>query len=146
MVYFEDTGTIVDAPVAFVWDYLESEHHGPAHSKNARNFQVKETVGSTAVVSAERYLNGKWSTFVSKSSDFAPFCVCNEEIEGDFAGTKFVILYRPQGLQTRIDVYGDVQSAVFDLPEATQIFLKLLENAYLDDAVVIAELRKKQSS
>jgi len=143
MVYFEDTGTIIDAPVWYVWEYLESEHHGPAHSKNARNFQVKETVGSTALVSAERYLNGKWSTFVSRSSDFAPFCVCNEEIEGDFAGTKFVILYRPKGNLTQIDVYGDVQSSVFDLDQAKEIFLKLLENAYLDDVAVISELRKK---
>ena len=145
MVYIEDTGTIIDAPVGFVWDYLESEHHGPAHSKSARNFQVKETVGSTTLVSAERYLNGKWSTFVSKSSDFAPFCVCNEEVEGDFAGTKFVILYRPKGLQTRVDVYGDVRSTVFDPDEAKKIFLKLLENAYLDDVAVISELRRKQS-
>ena len=142
MVYFEDTGTIIDAPVGFVWDYLESEHHGPAHSKSARNFQVKETVGATALVSAERYLNGKWTPFVSKSSDFAPFCVCNEEVEGDFAGTKFVILYRPKGQRTQIDVYGDVQSATFGSDEAKKIFLKLLENAYLDDLTVITELRK----
>jgi len=146
MVYFEDTGTVIDAPVWFVWDYLESEHHGPAHSRNARNFQVKETVGRTALVSAERFLNGKWSTFVSKSSDFAPFCVFNEEVEGDFAGTKFVILYRPKGNQTQVDVYGDVQSTTFHMDEAKRIFLQLLENAYLDDVVVIAELRKKQSS
>jgi len=145
MVYFEDLGTVIDAPIGFVWDYLESEHHGPAHSKNARNFQVKETVGPTALVSAERYLNGKWSTFVSKSSDFAPFCVCNEEVEGDFAGTKFVILYRPKKNQTQIDVYGDVQSRVFGLDEAKEIFLKLLENAYLDDVAVISELRKQQT-
>ena len=145
MVYFEDLGTVIDAPIGFVWDYLESEHHGPAHSKNARNFQVKETVGPTALVSAERYLNGKWSTFVSKSSDFAPFCVCNEEVEGDFAGTKFDILYRPKKNQTQIDVYGDVQSRVFGLDEAKEIFLKLLENAYLDDVAVISELRKQQT-
>jgi hypothetical protein len=145
MVYFEDLGTVIDAPIGFVWDYLESEHHGPAHSKNARNFQVKETVGPTALVSAERYLNGTWSTFVSRSSDFAPFCVCNEEVEGDFAGTKFVILYRPKRNQTQIDVYGDVQSKVFGPDEAKEIFLKLLENAYLDDVAVISELRKQQN-
>jgi hypothetical protein len=145
MVYFEDTGTMIDAPVGFVWDYRESEHHGPAHSKSARNFHVKETVGPTALVSAERLLKGKWSTFVSKSSDFAPFCVCNEEVEGDFAGTKFVLLYRPRGNRTQIDVYGDVQSSVFEPDEAKEIFLKLLENAYLDDVAVITELRRKET-
>jgi hypothetical protein len=143
MVYFEDTGTIIEAPVEFVWKYLVSEEHGPAHSKSARNFQVKETVGSTAMVSAERYLNGKWSTFVSKSSDFPPFCVCNEEVEGDFAGTKFIILYRPQGDQTRVDVYGDIQSKVFGPDDAKRIFLKLLEDAYLDDASAMSRVRNQ---
>jgi len=143
MVYFEDTGTVIDAPVGFVWDYLESEHHGPAHSKSARNFHVKETVGATTVISAERFLNGKWTPFLSKSSDFAPFCVFNEEVEGDFAGTKFIILHRPKGQRTQVDVYGDVQSAVFGPDEAKTTFLKLLENAYLDDLAVITELRKK---
>ena len=145
MVYFEDTGTVIDAPVWFVWDYLESEHHGPAHSRSARNFEVRETVGTTTLISAERYLNGRWSKFVSRSSDFAPFCVCNEEVEGDFAGTKFVLLYRPKGSQTCVDVYGDIQSAVFAPDEAKTTFLRLLENAYLDDAAVISELRAKQS-
>jgi hypothetical protein len=145
MVYFEDTGTMIDAPVGFVWDYLESEHHGPAHSKSARNFRVKETVGPTTLVSAERYLNGKWSTFVSKSSDFAPFCVCNEEVEGDFAGTRFVLLYHPRGNRTQVDVYGDVQSTVFDPDEAKEVFLRLLEGAYLDDVAVISELRRKET-
>ena len=145
MVYFEDTGTVIDAPVEFVWEYLVSEHHGPAHSTSARNFQVKETIGLTSLISGERYLNGKWSTFVSKSSDFPPFCICNEELEGDFAGSRFVLLYRPRGDQTQVDVYGDIQSKVFRSDEAKKIFLKLLENAYLDDESVISRLRKKQS-
>jgi hypothetical protein len=100
VAYFEDTGAVIDAPIAQVWAYLVSEDHGPADSESARNFEVKETVGPTATVSAERFLNGKWSTFVSTSSDFSPFCICNEEVEGDFAGTKFVILYRPEGHRT----------------------------------------------
>jgi hypothetical protein len=71
--------------------------------------------------------------------------VCNEEVEGDFAGTKFVLLYRPRGNRTQIDVYGDVQSSVFEPDEAKEIFLKLLENAYLDDVAVITELRRKET-
>jgi hypothetical protein len=141
MAYFEDTGAMIEAPVESVWKYLVSEEHGPAHSKSARNFEVKETVGSPPLISAERFLNGKWSIFVSKSSEFPPFCICNEEVEGDFAGTKFIILYRPQGGQTRVDVYGDIQSKVFGPEEAKRIFLKLLEDAYLDDAAAMSHVR-----
>jgi hypothetical protein len=138
MVYFEDTGTLINAPIGSVWDYLLSERHGPAHSKSARNFQVRETRGTTSLVYAERFLHGKWTPFVSKSTDFSPYCICNEEVEGDFAGTKFVVLYRPRGNQTQIDVFGDVKSKVFAPADALKIFLKLLENAYLDDEAAMA--------
>jgi hypothetical protein len=141
MVFFEDTGAIFDAPLDRVWKYLHSERHGHAHARNARNFEVKETVGPTTLISAERHLHGKWTTFVSKSSDFPPLCIVVEEIEGDFAGTKFVILYRPEGNVTRIDVYGDVQSKTFPEPEARRIFLELLQGAYEDDEKAITELR-----
>ncbi len=145
MVYFEDPGTVIDAPVKFGREYLVSEQYWPAHSKSARNFRVNETLKTTAVLSAERYLNGKWSTFLSKSGDFPPCCVCDEEVEGDFTGTRFVILYRPKGNQTQVDVYGDVQSKVFTSAEAKRVFLRLLESADMDDASAIAALRETQS-
>ncbi|HXW67358.1 MAG TPA: hypothetical protein VEL82_05740 [Thermoplasmata archaeon] len=145
MVYIEDTGSLIDAPIDFIWEYLGSEGHGAAHSGSARNFRVRETIGSTAVVVAERRLHGRWSTFVSRSTDFPPFCVCNEEIEGDFAGTKFVLLYRPEGNVTRVDVFGDVRSSVFDGAEAKRIFLGFLQSAYEDDTRAIRDLRARRA-
>ena len=141
MVYFEDKGAIYDASLDEVWRYLVSEHHGPAHARNARNFEIKGADGPTTLVSAERLLSGKWSTFVSKSTDFPPLCICNEEVEGDFAGTKFVIVYRPEGNVTRADVFGDVQSKVFEPEEAKRRFLELLQRAYEDDIRALHELR-----
>jgi hypothetical protein len=146
MVYFEDTGTLIAAPLEFVWEYLVSEHHGPAHAKSARHFEVRETIGATAVIAAERFLDGHWKRFVSRSTDFPPFCVCNEEIEGDFAGTKFVLLYRPVGGQTQVDVFGDVQSTEFPPEVAKRRFLGLLEAAYLDDLPVLLELRRVRAA
>lgn len=145
MVYFEDLGAMIDAPVTTVWEYLLSEDHGGAHSGSARNFQVKETVGSTSVISGERFFNGKWSAFLTKSTDFPPFCICNEEVQGDFAGTKFVLVYRPRGSQTQVDVFGDIQSNAFDAESARSHFLKLLEGAHNDDVAAIAVYRKKRS-
>lgn len=144
MVYFEDTGAVFDAPIEYVWEYITSEHHGSAHSRNARNFEVKETIGSTTTMSAERLINGRWSTFLSRSTDFPPFCICNEEVEGDFAGTKFVILYRPHGRQTVVDAYGDIQSKVYPGNEAKRIFLGLLQGAYEDDSLAMQELVKSR--
>lgn len=133
MTYFEDTGSVIEAPIDEVWEYLVSDDHGKAHARNARSFEVRETVGPMSIVAAERLLNGRWSTFVTKSTDFPPFCVCNEEVEGDFAGTKFVLLYRPDGPLTRVDVYGDVRSSTLDPESARQTFLELLAGAYDDD-------------
>lgn len=142
MAYFEDKGAIIDAPIEEVWTYLYSEEHGPAHRESARNFEVIETVGATSLVSAERKLHGQWSKFVSKSTDYAPLGIVNEEVEGDFAGTKFVIVYVPEGRVTRVDVYGDVRSKIFAPDEARRLFLELLQGAYEDDA---AQMRASRS-
>jgi hypothetical protein len=145
MVFFEDKGAILDASIEEVWKYLYSEQHGPAHSKNARNFEVKETVGATSLVSAERRLHGQWSTFLSKSTDYPPLCIVNEEVEGEFAGTKFVIVYTPEGRVTRVDVYGDVQSKIHPPDEARRLFLELLQGAYEDDVAQMASGRSRAS-
>jgi hypothetical protein len=141
MAYFEDLGSTIDAPIDVVWAYLTSEGHGAAHAESARNFAVRETVGATAVIAAERKLDGRWSTFVSKSADYPPVCICNEEVEGDFAGTKFVLVYKPDGARTRVDVYGDVRSAVLPPETAKAKFLELLAGAYADDVKGVRAFR-----
>jgi hypothetical protein len=145
MVYFEDTGTLIAAPIDFVWKYLGSEQHGLAHARSARNFRVTKTVGPTSVIHAERFFEGRWSKLVVRSTDFPPFCVCNEEIEGTFAGTKFVMLYRPVGNQTQIDVFGDVQSKSLSPARAKRAFRKTLVGAYMDDVPVLLELRQERA-
>jgi hypothetical protein len=145
MVYFEDTGAILDAPIEYIWEYLVSEHHAPAHRKSTRNFEVREVVGSTSLVAAERQLHGRWSAFASRSTDFPPLCICNEEVEGDFAGTKFVVVYKPEGRVTRVDVYGNVDSKTFPPAGAKREFLALLQGAHEDDDAAIRALRSRPS-
>lgn len=141
MVYFEDTGAYFDAPIDFVWKYLVSPDHGPAHRGSARNFEIREQAGAAPLIAAERKLDGRWSPFVSTSADYPPLCVCNREVEGDFAGSQFVIVYKPEGERTRVDVYGDVQSKRFPPAEAKRKFLALLAGAYEDDLAAIRRLR-----
>jgi hypothetical protein len=143
MTYFEDTGTILDASIEQVWEYLASERHAPAHAGSARNFEVRETVGSTSVIWGERLVDGQWKPFLTRSTDFPPFCVCNEEVEGDFAGSKFVLLYRPQGKVTLVDVYGDIQARTLPPAEAHRRFLATLQAAYEEDAAALREFRHR---
>ena len=146
MIYFEDTGSIIDAPIDFVWRYLLSEHHAPAHAGSARNFELTETVGSTALVSADRLVNGKWAQFVTKSTDYPPLCIVNEEVEGDFAGSRFVLVYRPKGEQTQVDAFGYIESKAGDAKLARATFLKLLDQAYQEDVLAIGKLRGKSEA
>jgi hypothetical protein len=141
MVTFEDTGAILDAPLDAVWKYLGSADHGSAHAQNARHFQVRETVGAASVISAERRFRGNWTPFVTRSFAFPPICTVNEEIEGDFAGTRFVVLYRSEGNVTRVDVYGEIRSPHLPDAEARRGFLELLQGAYEDDESSIRLLR-----
>jgi hypothetical protein len=143
MVYFEDTGSVIDAPLDVVWTYLASEQHAAAHARTARNFEVRETNGSTSVIWAERLVRGRWTPFLTRSTDFPPFAIGNEEIEGTFAGTKFVVLYRPVGPRTQVDVYGDVRSPALESDEAKALFLEVLAGAYDDD---LAQMRRTPSS
>jgi hypothetical protein len=138
MAFIEDKGAILDASIEEVWQYLTSEGHGLAHRGNARNFAVKETIGDTQVVAAERKVHGEWSAFVTKSTDYPPLCIVNEEVEGDFAGSKYVIVYTPEGKVTRVDVYADVRSRVHAPEQAHRLFLELLQAAYEDD---VAQMR-----
>jgi hypothetical protein len=146
MVYFEDLGSTIEAPIEVVWEYLESEQHGDAHSARARNIKVREAAGPTSVVSGEHLDHGTWSPFCQRATEFPPLCTCIEELEGDFTGTRFVLLYRPEGEKTRVDVYGDVQSRVLDPKTALSQFLKRLESAYDDDLAGITEFLRKRSS
>jgi len=143
MVYFEDTGSVIEAPIEFIWEYLTSEHHGPAHAATGRNFKLREIIGATALVSAERLLDGRWSPFLTKSTDLPPLGIQNEEVEGEFAGTKFVLIYKPDGTRTRVDVYGDLRSNVYPLEVAREKYLRLLAGAYAEDVAAIRALKAK---
>lgn len=143
MVFIEDNGAIYDASLEDLWQYLASPEHGSAHAGSARNLRVTSTDGPNALTSAERRLEGRWTAFVSKTSGFPPLCVCSEELEGDFAGTKFVSVYRPEFHVTRVDLFGDVRSPVFPPEEAHRKFLATLQVAYEEDVRGLRAYRER---
>ncbi len=144
MVYFEDLGAVIDAAGPELSDFLDSELHGGFHT-GARNFEVKERAGSTVVIAFERLIEGTWSRAACRVTDFAPFCVCVEEIEGELAGTKLVLIRRPKGDRTQVDVYGDIRSKTFDEKAALKFFLDDLESTHREDVNALSIYRQSKT-
>ena len=44
MIYFEDRGTVLDAPIEVVWDFIlkDDEYHPKAHHDTLRNMKWKD--------------------------------------------------------------------------------------------------------
>jgi hypothetical protein len=135
MIYIHDEGSVYDAPIDVVWDYLmhAGEDHVKAHASSAHFFEVKELSKTSAIVTAERKINGRWSRFVTRSTDYPSLGIVNEELEGDFAGSKFMVIYTPDGNKTRVEAYGELKSDTIPQSEIEQVFLKLLESSFNED-------------
>ncbi len=107
-VYFEDRGSVFDAPIDVVWDYILNggEYHSKAHHASLRNFKWKNLSEITGAGSCEVVRGGQWSKMKFRSTNIPPFVRISEEFEGRYAGQKLVFLYMPKGKRTGIDVFG----------------------------------------
>ena len=124
-----------------VWKYLSEagEAHARAHSASARFLGAQELAKNVVVVTAERKIAGRWSRFVTRSTEYAPLAVVNEELEGDFAGSKFVVVYTPHGHQTRVDLFGEFRSATIPSRQVEPLVRGLFQAAYEDDVPAVRE-------
>ena len=133
MVYVEDMGTILEVSLKELESFLESEEHFTTHSDDVRNFKVVETSGPTVVLTFERHLDGQWKKARSRITSFPPYCRCVEELEGDFAGSRFVGIHRLDGDRTRVDLFGDFQCQGKSPEETRALWLNILAKAHEED-------------
>jgi len=144
VVYFEDMGTAIDLPLDELEALLETEEHGSAHAEDVRNFQVVETVGPTIVLAYERRFEGRWRKAKTRLTAFPPYCRCVEDLEGDFAGTRFFVLHRPDGERTRVDVFGDVRGPSKSPEQLRRLWLDILAKAHEEDLATLRKLRGRK--
>jgi hypothetical protein len=144
MVYVEDMGTILDVNLKELASFLESEEHSSAHSDDVRNFQVVETSGPTVVLTFERNLDGQWKKSSSRITSFPPYCRGIEEFEGDFAGSRFVSIHRPEGARTRVDFFGDIQCKGKSPEETRTLWLNSLAKAHAEDVASLKRFRDRK--
>ena len=143
MVYFEDLGTVLDLPLEEMESFLGSAEHSSAHSDDVRNFEVVETNGPTIVLAYERKLDGTWGKSRTRMTTFPPYGAFVEEIEGVFAGSRFVVVHRPEGAKTRVDVFGEAHCKTKSPEELRSYWLDMLAKAHDEDVATLQRLRDR---
>jgi hypothetical protein len=144
MAYFEDMGTTLNVSLDEMESFLESEEHSSAHSDDVRNFEVVETAGPTIVLTYERKFDGQWTKSKTRLTSFPPYCRCVEEIEGVFAGSRFFVVHRPDGANTRVDVFGDIQCQGRSPEQIRKLWLDILAKGHDEDVAKLRKFRERK--
>jgi hypothetical protein len=134
LVYFEDRGSVLDAPIDVVWDYIlkDNDYHSKAHHASLRNMKWKDLSEITGEGSCEVVRGGKWSKMRFRVTTIPPFVRISEEFGGRYAGQKMVFLYTPKGRKrTAIDVFVLTPK---DVAEETR---RTLAQAHEEDAPMV---------
>lgn len=146
MVYLKDEGSLFDAPIDFVWKYIEGGlDHDKAHT-TTRNPKFEKVSDVTFIYASERLLRGKWAPDRMRISMFPPVSIVTEWIEGVLAGSKLTYVYSPNGDKTRIDVYGEFTSKTLTPQEIEGAAREFLESEYRDDAPAVRAAYAKEKT
>ena len=135
VTYVEDRGSVYDAPLEVVWDFMEKDEtfHPRAHTADVRNFEEKALSEVTTLLSYERRKGGRWEKMVCRMTAMRPAVRIQEDLDGPYAGSKTVFLYTPQGERTVVDVFGYVQSSELSPAEIQRDRKETWANAYSED-------------
>ncbi len=137
MVYVTDEGSLFDAPLDVVWEYLlEGKAHDNVH-QSTRNGKFEPLTHSTFVYSSERRLGGHWEPESMRISVFQPVAIASVFLKGPFEGSKMVYVYQPRGKKTEIDVYGEFRSPSIPADRLVSEVETMLSTEFDEDAPAI---------
>lgn len=149
VTYFEDRGTLYDAPLELLWDFMENdeEFHPKAHETSLRNFEARDISDVTSLVRCEvRDGSGQWRKMVVRITSIRPAVRVNEELEGRYAGSKVVYLYSPRGRKTAVDVLFYMRSSELTPEEIRRDRLTTHANAFAEDVPFLRRFVRKHTS
>ena len=141
MVYFEDRGTVLDAPIDVVWDFImkDNEFHPKAHQNGLRNMKWKDLNEISGEGTCEVMRGGKWRKMKFRITTIPPYVRIVEEFGGRYAGQKFVLLYTPKGRnKTAVDVF------VYTRKRVAKEMRETFANAHEEDVPMLREFARKQ--
>ena len=148
LVYFEDRGTVYDAPLDVLWDFMEKDEkfHPKAHSGAVRNFVEKSLSEVTVLLSYERRRRGRWEKLVCRMTTIRPAARVQEDLDGPYAGTKTVYLYTPQGKRTAVDIFGYAQSSELTPDEIKRDKKETFSRAFSEDVPYLRRFAEQHPS
>jgi hypothetical protein len=144
MVYFEDLGTTLDVPFEEMGAFMEFDEHLAFHAEDVRNFEVVESTGPTVVITYERRIEGNWKRSGTRMTSFPPYCSFIEETEGDLAGSRWVLLHRPDGAKTRIELFGDIQCKGKSPDETRKFWQATMDKTHSEDLAALRRFRDRK--
>lgn len=135
MIYFADRGTVLDAPIEVVWDFIEKdeEFHPKAHRATLRNFESRDLSEVTRLIHCETRRGGRWRKQVTRQTSIRPALRVNERLEGPYAGSKMVWLYTPRGAKTVVDVLCYMRPSELTPEEVEHEWLSILAKSRAED-------------
>ncbi len=146
--YFEDRGSVYDAPIEVLWDFMEKdeEFHPKAHKTGLRNFEAKEISEVTSLVRCEvRDGGSRWRKMVARITSIRPAVRINEELEGPYAGSKTVYLYSPRGRKTSVDILFYMKSSELTPEEIRRDRLRTHARSFAEDVPYLRRFVRKRS-
>lgn len=148
LVYFEDRGTIYDAPLETLWDFMErdEEFHPRAHRSEVRNFVDEKLSDVSILIRYERLMEGGWVNMACRMTTVRPAVRVQEDLDGPYAGSTTVYLYTPQGDRTAVDIFGYARSSTLSAEEIRRDKAKTYSNAYAEDVPYLRRFAEQQRS
>jgi len=109
VVFVRDEGSVYNAPLEKVWQFLSSgAFHSEAH--HHRKVERKELPGNSGEYRWEQDFEGKPEMFTMRWTSYPTFGIAYRVLEGPFLGSVFFVYYRPRGTKTRVTIVGDFVS------------------------------------
>jgi hypothetical protein len=108
VVFVRDEGSVFEAPLDAVWEFVGSSHHARAHGH--RRVRRRGYTERSGTYSWEQPFGGAAARFAMRWISFWPLGVAYQVTEGPFAGSRFFLIYEPRGERTAVSVVGEFVS------------------------------------
>jgi hypothetical protein len=142
VVFLRDEGSVYDAPLDEVWEFVGSgDHHSTAHGhSHSERTPVSPTVGEYAW---DQPWEGRPTRFKMRWTSFPPLGVAYQVLEGPFTGSHFFLYYEPLGSRTGVAVVGEFVSPTIPADRIDAAVRRFFEVEFEQDAAAIARDRAR---
>jgi len=150
LTYFEDRGTVLDAPLDVVWDFMQNDEkfHPRAHGSTLRNFKARRLSEVSIRLRCEVRdgVGDGWRRMVARMTTIRPAMRVVEELEGELGGSKMVFLYTPRGKRTAVDIFCYMRSSTLSPTEIRRRTLASFASAHREDLPFLRRYARQHPS